>query len=315
MEKIKIGISSCLLGNEVRFDGQHKHDHFITDTLGNWCEFVPVCPEVECGLPIPREAMRLVGTKDEYRLLTNKTLRDITPQMLSWAETKLKQLEKEDLVAYIFKTKSPSSGLRAVKIYKENGDVAYRDGRGIFAGLFVNHFPDIPVEDEGRLHDPGIRENFIEKIFILQRWKESVRGGKPASLVDFHARHKYVFMAHSQNKLKELGKIAADAGKEDFESLKEKYYALMLEIIDIKKTVSSNINVLQHIMGYFKNNISSEEKAEMLELIERYRSGFVPLIVPLTLLNHFTRKYKEPYLEKQWYLNPHPFEIGLLNHV
>lgn len=321
MEKIKIGISSCLLGNEVRFDGQHKHDHFITDTLGRWCEFVPVCPEVECGLPIPREAMRLVGTKDDYRLLTNKTGRDITPQMVKWAGPRLEQLAQEDLVAFIFKTKSPSSGVRAVKVYKENGDVAWRDGRGIFARMFIERFPEIPYEDEGRLHDPGIRENFIEKIFVLHRWKESLRdggaaaGSEAAALVDFHARHKYVFMAHSQDKLKLLGKITAEAGSKDLEQLREQYFTQMLQILDIKKTTASNINTLQHIMGYFKKNISSDEKAEMLELIEKYRSGYVPLIVPLTLLNHFTRKYNEPYLEKQWYLNPHPFEIGLLNHV
>ena len=259
--------------------------------------------------------MRLVGNKDHYRLLTNKTSRDITTQMTGWAEMKLEQLEHEDLVAFIFKTKSPSSGMRAVKVYKENGDVAFRDGRGIFAGLFMDKFPYIPVEDEGRLHDPGIRENFIEKIFILQRWKESVREGKASSLVDFHAEHKYVLMAHSQDKLKALGKIVSGAGSPDLDVLRTEYFNRLLEVLDIKKTTASNINVLQHIMGYFKKNLSADEKAEMLELIERYRSGYVPLIVPLTLLNHFTRKYNEPYLQKQWYLNPHPFEIGLLNHV
>ena len=315
MKKIKIGISSCLLGNEVRFDGQHKHDRFITDTLGNWCEFVPVCPEVECGLPVPRESMRLVGTKDSYRLMTNRTKRDITPQMIGWAEKRLVQLEKEDLVAFIFKTKSPSSGLRAVKIYREEGDVAFRDGRGIFASMFTDYFPHIPVEDEGRLHDPGIRENFIEKIFILQRWKESVREGTPAALVDFHSRHKYTLMAHSPKKLSELGRITAGAGNDDYEVVRDSYFRILLETLEDRKTVSKNTNVLQHIMGYFKSNLTADEKAELVEIIGKYKSSYIPVIVPVTLLNHFVRKYDQPYLKDQWYLNPHPFEIGLLNHV
>ncbi|MBI9102483.1 MAG: DUF523 and DUF1722 domain-containing protein [Spirochaetales bacterium] len=315
MNRIKIGISSCLLGNKVRFDGQHKHDRFITGTLGQWCEFVPVCPEVECGLSIPREAMRLVGNEQEYRLVTNKTFLDITPKMRSWAEIRLNELVKEDLVAFIFKTKSPSSGLRAVKIYKESGDLYSRNGRGIFAEMFTEKFPYIPVEDEGRLHDPAIRENFIEKIFILQRWKESVREGSAAALVDFHTRHKYVFMAHSPQKQKDLGKITADAGSREYKDVRDDYFAVLLDILNNQKTVAKNINVLQHIMGYFKADLTSDEKAELIEIIDKYKSGYIPLIVPLTLLNHFVRKYKQPYLTDQWYLNPHPFEIGLLNHV
>ena len=314
MEKIRVGISSCLLGNEVRYNGQHKKDHFITNTLGNWCEFVPVCPEVECGLPVPRESMRLVGTKDEYRLLTHNTKEDITPMMKSWAEKRLKQLESEDIVAFIFKTRSPSSGMRAIKIYKEDGNIAHRNATGIFAGMFMERFPEIPVEDEGRLHDPGIRENFIEKIFVLQRWKESVRDGRAASLVDFHSNHKYVLMAHNQENMRALGRITSTAGV-DFEKARAEYLDLLLETLSIKKNVRTNVNVLMHIMGYFKNNLSGDEKEELLEVIEQYHNGMVPVIVPLTLIRHFTRKYQEPYLQRQWYLNPHPFEIGLLNHV
>jgi uncharacterized protein YbgA (DUF1722 family)/uncharacterized protein YbbK (DUF523 family) len=319
MEKIKIGISSCLLGNKVRYDGQHKHDRYITDTLGNWFDFMPICPEVECGLPVPREAMRLVGSRENFRLLTNKTGKDITPQMTGWALKKLKDLEKEDLVAFIFKTKSPSSGLRAVKIYKEDGNVAERNGRGIFAGMFVEHFPEIPVEDEGRLHDAGIRENFIEEIFILQRWREIARDGGPRGLVDFHSRHKYTLMAHSPEKLRGLGRITAGAGAgsgaDDFDKTIKSYFSLLLEALKLKKTVSKNTNVLQHIMGYFKEDLSSDEKEELLEIIRRYQGGFVPLIVPVTLLNHFVRKYDKPYLSSQFFLNPHPAELGLLNHV
>lgn len=315
MEKIKIGISSCLLGNEVRFDGQHKHDKFITGTLGHWCDFLAVCAEVECGLSIPREALRLVGSADKNKIMTNKNFVDITGQMQDWVKKRLEELDEEDLVAFIFKAKSPSCGMRSIKVYKEDGNIASYKGRGLFAEMFIKRFPLIPVEDEGRLHDPGIRENFIEKIFILQRWKETVRESSASALIDFHSRHKYTLMAHSPVKLRALGKLTAVAGSSDIEKLKDEYLEILLSALDDKKTVSKNTNVLQHIMGYFKKILDTDEKAELLEVIQKYQSGFVPIIVPLTLLNHYVRKYDQPYLEQQWYLNPHPFEIGLLNHV
>ena len=259
--------------------------------------------------------MRLVGNRAEHRLLTVKTREDITPRMKSWAEARLDELQKEDLVAYIFKTKSPSSGLRAVKIYREDGNIADRNGTGIFAGMFTERFPHIPVEDEGRLHDPGIRENFIEKIFVLQRWKEEVRESGASGLVDFHTKHKYTLMAHSPKLLTDLGKLAAESGSGSLERVRNEYLSVLLDTLELKKTVAGNVNVLHHIMGYFKKQLNSDEKAELLEIIEKYRSGFVPIIVPITILNHFVRKYEQPYLKQQYFLNPHPFEIGLLNHV
>lgn len=212
MEKIKIGISSCLLGNQVRYNGGHQRDRFITDTMAEYCEFVPVCPEVECGLPIPRESMRLVGSAENPRLVTGKTKIDQTDRMAQWMKRRLETHDANDLVAFIFKTKSPSSGLRSVKVYAENGNVISYKGVGLFARGFTEGFPDIPVEDEGPLHDPGIRENFIETIFVLQRWRQGPREGGPGKLVEFHSRHKYTLMAHSQEKLREMGKIVARIG-------------------------------------------------------------------------------------------------------
>ncbi len=315
MNRIKVGISSCLLGNRVRFDGQAKLDHFIHDTLGQWCEFLPVCPEVECGLPIPRESMRLVGSVDNPRLVTGKTKKDLTGQMQSWIEKKLDQLEKEDLVAFIFKTKSPSSGMRSVKVYKETGEPLSYKGVGLFAAAFMKRFPRIPVEDEGRLNDPGIRENFIETIFVLQRWRDQVEDGKMKDLVDFHSRHKYTFMAHSPSILKDLGKYTSGSGDLSLEERKSLYFSRLLDLLQVKKTAKKNYNTLLHISGYFRKHLSGDERQELHEEMENYYKGSVPLIVPVTLLRHYTRKYKEPYLSSQYFLNPHPVELGLLNHV
>ena len=315
MKKIKVGISSCLLGNKVRYDGQSKLDHFLHDTLGQWCDFVPVCPEVECGLPIPRETMRLVGSVENPRLMTGKTGIDHTEKMQTWISCRLEELEKEDLVAFIFKTKSPSSGMRAVKVYKETGEPVSYKGVGLFAAAFMERFPHIPVEDEGRLNDPGIRENFIEAIFVLQRWRELVAPGGMKELVEFHSCHKYTLMAHNPSILKDLGKLCSGSDELSMEERKETYLARLLDILNVKKTVKKNYNTLMHIAGYFRKNLTEDERKELQEEMENYHTSATPLIVPVTLLRHYTRKYQEPYLLKQYFLNPHPVELGLLNHV
>lgn len=315
MDKIKIGVSSCLLGNKVRYDGQHQLDHFIKDTLSQWCDFVPVCPEVECGMPIPRETLRLVGDLNNPRLITTRSGIDKTEMMSTWIEEKLENLDKQDLVAFIFKTKSPSSGMRKVKVYNEAGHTISYAGVGMFAKAYMERFPDIPVEDEGRLCDPGLRENFIETIFVLQRWREAVSNRKVKDLVKFHSRHKYTFMAHSPQILKGMGKLIAQSGTLDFDTLIEEYRILLLKCIRLKKTIKKNYNVLLHMLGYFKDNINGDEKAELLKEAENYYNEISPLIVPLTLVKHYTMKYNESYLKEQHYLNPHPMELKLLNHV
>ncbi len=315
IEKIPVGISSCLLGNEVRFDGQHKHDRFITGTLGRWFDFIPVCPEVECGLPIPRESMRLVGDPVQPRLVAPRSGTDHTERMRSWAARRLEQLAERPMAAFIFKAKSPSSGMRSIKVYNEAGNVVSWTGTGLFAAMFMERFPEIPVEDEGRLHDPGIRENFIETIFVLQRWRESMDVPVAGRLVDFHTRHKYTLMAHSQEKLRDLGRLVASIGTADLKEIAEEYSRLLLQTLRLKKTVKKEHNVLLHIMGYFKKLIMPEEKQELLELLDQYYRETVPLIVPVTMLRHYARKYRVSYLEGQWYLNPYPMELKLQNHV
>jgi uncharacterized protein YbbK (DUF523 family) len=252
-DKIKIGISSCLLGENVRYDGGHKLDHYLTDTLGKYVEWVPVCPEVEYGLPTPREAMRLIGKPDAPRLVTNRSRVDHTAGMKKWAEKRLKELEKENLRGFIFKSKSPSSGYKGVKVYSESG-MSSKKGTGIYAGAFISHFPLIPVEDDGRLHDPELRENFIERIFVFRRWKKFLaESGDRGGLVSFHTEHKLLLMSHSQKHYSILGRAVADAKKGKKEALFIKYVSTLMEGLKLIATVKKNTNVLMHIMGYFKN--------------------------------------------------------------
>jgi len=312
--KITIGVSSCLLGNEVRYDGGHKHDRYITETLGRYLSFVPVCPEVECGLPIPREAMRLVGEVDSPQLVTNKTGVDHTDRMLTWARKKVVELEKENLCGFIFKNRSPSSGMERVKVYDGN-NVPRAVGVGIFARAFKDHFPLLPTEEEGRLHDPLLRENFIEQLFVYQRWREVADAPTAAKLISFHTTHKLLLMAHSEKHTREMGRLMAQAGSLDLDTFIERYQELLMAAMSLKPTTKKHVNVLQHMMGFFKKMISADEKQELLSVIEQFRNNIVPLIVPVTLINHYIRKYQEPYLMQQHYLNPHPLELKLRNHA
>ncbi len=315
MEKIKVGISSCILGEKVRYDGGHKLDRYIRDTLGQYFEWVPVCPEVEYGLPIPRESMRLVGDPKSPRLVTRKSKIDHTDGMLKWSKTRLTELEGEQLCGFIFKSRSPSSGIRSVKIYSESGIPCGR-GSGIFGGAFMEKFPLIPVEDDGRLHDPGLRENFIERVFVFKRWKDLMEEGwSIKNLLDFHTNHKLLILSHSPKHFPILGRLVANAKRYKKEELFLNYLVTLMEGIGLIATVKKNTNVLYHVMGFFKKQISGTEKKELVEVIENYHKGLIPLIVPITLLRHYVNKFNEPYLRRQCYLNPHPLELMLRNHV
>jgi uncharacterized protein YbgA (DUF1722 family)/uncharacterized protein YbbK (DUF523 family) len=315
MEKIKLGISTCLLGENVRYDGGHKLDRFLTDTLRQYVEYVPVCPEVECGLGVPRESMHLEGNPDSPRLVTIRTKQDMTDCLVQWAQKRVVQLEKKDLCGFIFKSDSPSSGMERIRVYNEKG-IPVKKGMGIFARIFMDHFSLLPVEDEGRLHDPELRENFIERIFTLKRWRE-VLGKKESrgNVVDFHTKHKLLILSHSPKHYQMMGKLVAQAKNLPLKELYHEYQTLLMESLGLKTTPKKNANVLQHMMGYFKEQLSSDEKQELLEVIDLYRKEIIPLIVPITLINHYVRKHDQPYLKKQIYLNPHPLELQLRNHV
>lgn len=315
MEKIKLGISACLLGQKVRYDGGHQLDRFLQDTLGQYVEYVPVCPEVECGLSIPREPMHLEGNPDSPRLVTIHTKKDLTDQMVQWASKRVGELEKENLCGFIFKSDSPSSGMERVRVYNKKG-MPVKKGIGIFAKIFMEHFPLLPVEDEGRLHDPKLRENFIERVFTLKRWREILaKKESRGTLVEFHTRHKLLILSHSPKHSQMLGKLVAKSKEFPIRGLYPQYQTLLMEALKLKTTPKKNANVLMHMVGYFKEQLSSDEKQELLEVIDHYRKEYIPLIVPITLIQHYVRKYNEPYLKQQVYLHPHPLELQLRNHV
>jgi len=314
-QKVKLGISSCLLGHKVRYDGGHKLDRYLANTLGEYAEFVPVCPEVECGFPIPRESLRLVGNPESPRLVTTRTGQDFTDRMANWASRRVVELEGEGLCGYIFKSGSPSSGMQGVKIYGASGVPSNR-GVGMFAMAFMKHFPMLPTEQESRLYDPRLRENFIERVFAYQRWRQLLEKRKSrGNLVDFHTRHKLQILSHSPKHHQAMGRLVARAAEQTLSELYEQYQGLFMKALSLVATVKKNASVLMHMMGYFKKQLTSDEKQELLEIIERYRKEYVPLVVPITLMKHYVRKYDQPYLKVQHYLNPHPAELTLRNHV
>ncbi|HEY9053429.1 MAG TPA: DUF523 and DUF1722 domain-containing protein [Rectinemataceae bacterium] len=316
MEPIKLGVSACLLGRNVRYDGGHKRDAYIVETLGNFFSFVPVCPEVEFGLPIPRESMRLVGDPEAPRLVTTRSGKDLTEGMLAFCEKRAEALTGEKLRGFIFKKDSPSSGLFRVKVYADG--VPGRPGRGLFAAAVARRFPLLPLEEEGRLNDPALRENFIERVFAYARLGEFLEGDPgPGGLVEFHTAHKLLVMSHSVALYRELGALVAGAGVRgaDWKAILGRYKELFMKALALQATEKKNVNVLMHIMGYFKGVLSADEKAELLEIIGQYKNRLVPLVVPLTLVKHYIRKYGEPYLAKQFYLSPHPAELMLRNRV
>ncbi len=315
MEKIKLGISTCLLGENVRFDGGHKWDRFLTDTLGQYVEFVPVCPEVECGFGIPREPFRLIGNPQNPRLVTTRTNQDHTERMLQWSYKKVAALKIANLCGFIFKSGSPSSGMEKVKVYDRNG-LPVKKGIGIFARVFMEHFPLLSVEDEGRLNDAKLRENFIERIFALKRWRETMEKKENIkNLIEFHTSHKLLILSHSEKHYQMMGKLVGQSKKYPLKDLYARYQKMLLEALVLKTTPKKNSNVLQHMMGYFKTQLSGDEKKELLEIIDLYHQSFVPLIVPVTLIKHYVHKYDQPYLKEQYYLHPHPLELRLRNHV
>jgi uncharacterized protein YbgA (DUF1722 family)/uncharacterized protein YbbK (DUF523 family) len=315
MNKITLGISSCLLGNKVRYDGGHKLDPFLTGTLGQYVEWVPVCPEAACGLGVPREVMALEGDPRSPRIRTVWTGIDHTARLQKWIKRELRVLKDIDVSGFVFKARSPSCGLRDTKVFDAKCRVRSR-GPGLFAKAVMDAFPLLPVEDEGRLHDPGLRENFIERVFVYRQWREYIKeDGSLGGLVAFHTDHKYLIMAHSQKHYSALGKLIAGAKKMRKGELHANYIGMLMEGLQILAAPKKNANVLQHMAGYFKDMLSSDEKKELLEVITNYHDGLVPLIVPITLLRHYVRKYKEDYLARQFYLNPHPLELMLRNHA
>lgn len=314
--KIPIGISSCLLGEHVRFDGGHKHDPYFTETLAPYVEYVPVCPEVGCGLPVPREAMHLVGTPEAPRLVAIKSRTDFTEQMQAFCAKTVEMLRTKNLHGFIFKSKSPSSGLFHVKLYTEEGNPKTQFASGLFARAVTEAFPTLPCEEEGRLHDPVLRENFIERIFGLKRFRDEVVAHPSVSgLQRFHACAKYLLMAHSPEGAQELGPLVAGTTAANLGERIQAYEKGFLKALAEHATVGRHVNVLQHMQGYFSERLTPAERVELGQVLEEYAREQVPLIVPVTLIRHYIYLYQVAYLMQQHYLYPHPAELKLRNHA
>ncbi len=311
---IRIGISRCLLGEQVRYDGGHKRDSFLADTLGRHVEWVPVCPEVEAGLGTPREAMRLVGPSETPRLLTIKSGLDHTRIMERFSRHRVRELDAMDLSGYVFKQDSPSCGVEGVRVYHKQGLPA-QNGVGLFARIFQERFPLVPVEEEGRLTDPSLRDNFLERVFSYARWREWRRRRLTRQgLMDFHRRHKFLLLAHSRPHYEKLGRLVGNAKQHRPADLAQAYGRLFMEALQVKATVRKHVNVLQHMAGFFKSRLSQAEREEWQEVLQDYHRGLTPLVVPLTLVKHYVRRLDIRYLADQVYLNPHPKELMLRHH-
>lgn len=315
VSSLRVGISSCLLGELVRYDGGHKRDRFLVDTLGRYVEWVPVCPELEVGMGVPRESIRIEKRAGAMRLVAIKSQQDHTDAMEKWARMRLTELAKEDLCGYILKARSPSCGMERVAVYDENG-IPSRDGVGAFARPLLQRFPDLPVEEEGRLHDPKLRENFIERIFAYDRLRSLfATSWKASEVIEFHAQHKLLLMAHSPKDYRELGRRVAGVKQTSRGAFRRDYEHAFMAALSKKATKGRHANVLQHAAGYVSKELDAASRQELGVLIEDFRNGLVPLIAPITLLRHYVRRFQIAYLERQYYLDPHPKELMLRNHV
>lgn len=312
--KIPVGISSCLLGEKVRFDGGHKNNSYVGKTLGQYFDLQAFCPELDIGLGIPRKPIRLSRKdSDVIRCIpVDNPEPDFTDALTKSANDK-KQWHS-NLCGYILKKDSPSCGMERVKIW---GDVMpIREGVGIYAGKLMENFPYLPVEEEGRLGDAVLRENFIQRVFVMRRWFElKEQGMKLNDLLNFHAQHKLIIMSHNQNNNRELGQLLAAARKDNVLEVAEEYLLKLMRTLKIPATRGNHVNVLQHIQGYLKKPLDAEDRLELTETVEKYRVGQLPLIVPITLLNHFFRKHPDEYIANSWYMNPYPEEMSLQNHI
>jgi uncharacterized protein YbgA (DUF1722 family)/uncharacterized protein YbbK (DUF523 family) len=313
-DRLRLGVSSCLLGEQVRFDGGHKHDHFLTDVLGRYVEWVPVCPELEIGMGVPREAVRLEGDVDAPRMVGTRTQTDHTTAMRRFASVRVRQLAGLDLQGYVFKKGSPSCGLERVRVYGGSG-IPSRRGRGLFAAAFMRALPLLPVEEEGRLTDPVLRESFIERVFAYRRWQVLAATPGRGALVAFHTAHKFQLLSHSPKHYRALGPFVGEQKSMRAAALVAEYGTAFMEALAVHTTTAKHVNVLQHLAGFCREHLDAGDRRELADVIEDYRRFLVPLVVPLTLLRHHIERHRIAYVQGQTYLSPHPKELMLRNHV
>ncbi|WP_242355339.1 DUF523 and DUF1722 domain-containing protein [Anaeromyxobacter sp. SG64] len=312
----RLGVSSCLLGRKVRYDGQHKRDAFLVDVLGDFVEWVPVCPELEVGMGVPREPIRLVGAASSPRLVAERSGEDHTAAMRRFAEARVAELAGLDLAGFVTKKDSPSCGMERVRVYPAAGGAPRRDGVGAFARVLLERLPLLPVEEEGRLNDPALRESFVERIFAFTRWKAAVAAGmRRRELVAFHTAHKLALLAHSPAAYRRLGALVAGQAKASGAAIVEAYGRGFMEALRVPATRGRHVNVLQHMLGYFRDALEKDDRKELEDVVHDYARGLVPLVVPQTLIRHHVRRQGVAYLAGQTYLDPDPKELMLRNRV
>lgn len=310
MYKIRVGISACLLGQTVRFDGGHKRSHFCVQELGAHFDYHPLCPEMAIGLGAPRAAIRLVKRHGEIRAEASNGSFDVTDQLIAFSEQQARRLDF--ISGYILCAKSPSCGMERVRIYGANNEGSAKEGVGLFARALMAANPLLPVEEEGRLGDPVLRENFVLRVFAYHDWQQLLaKGLSAAGLIAFHSRYKYLVLSHATSHYRTLGRLLADLGREPLETIAGRYIQGLMAALTIRANRRGHTNVLMHLQGYFKRVLTPSQKQELTELIDKYRIGTVPLLVPLTLLRHHLREHPNPYLASQVYLDPHPETLRL----
>lgn len=315
-QRLRIGISACLLGHEVRYDGGHKLDRFIKETLGALVEFVPVCPEVEMGMSVPREPVRIVEDEGRVRMIGTQSETDYTLRLSRYAHAKMKALSSLELSGYLLKKDSPSCGMERVKVYGPNQKISRRNGVGLFAHALLERFPYLPVEEEGRLNDPALRENFFVRVFAYRRVRDLFsKRWTVGELVAFHSREKLLLLAHDRSTYQQLGRLVANAKHHDRTVMSRTYQEQFMTGLKRISTVRKNTNVLEHMVGYLRDCADEADRQELREIIEHYHRGQIPLTVPITLIRHHVRRHRIDYLAEQTYLNPHPLELRLRNHV
>ena len=309
----RVGVSACLLGEPLRYDGGHLSNDFLTQTLAPHVEWTPVCPESEVGMGTPREPVRLVDVDGALRMRGVHSDTDHTGAMRSWASRRVDELAGLGLHGYVFTKNSPSCGLFRVKVYPSNGGPAARTGRGLFADALTQRFPLLPVEEQGRLHDLRLRGNFIERIFVYQRWMALLDASPtPSALVAFHTAHKLTLMAHAPALYRDAGRIAARAGDADWDTVADEYGRVLMRAVERLTTARKHTNALQHAAGFLKQTLDTGDREELAGSIERYRTGKAPFTEPLTLLRHHVRRSGGPeWLAAQTYLAPYPDELML----
>jgi uncharacterized protein YbgA (DUF1722 family)/uncharacterized protein YbbK (DUF523 family) len=307
---IRVGISSCLLGREVRYDGGHKRARLLTDVLARYFEWVPVCPEVELGMGIPREPVQLERAAGAVQMLGARSRRDWTDAMRAFSERRVRALAKLDLCGYVLKKDSPSCGMERVKV--RVGGHARRDGRGLFAEALLDAQPLLPVEEEGRLEDAALRESWIERVFAYRRLRSLFEGRfSLRRLVAFHTAHKLQLLAHSPEAYRALGRLVAGAERIERPELRRRYESGFMRALAVRATRRRHVNALEHCLGHFRERLDAGTRQALAAEITDYRRGVVPLIVPVTMIRHYAERLGVAYLAGQVYLEPHPKELKL----